>query len=268
MAGNDINVRKFGQSESVKITDFITLWTADVDKVWAPGNGSTGIATEEFFIASDNSSDTGIKVIVDVVKTNWVEERITLTLDGTNPVILPVGNCLSVQDGAVLNPTQGDVWVGRNPGSFSSGRPADADIEMHIEASRGVTHHGFYTVPSRIIDNPYTGPWRCSVDRYIPSSGDKVRVRFLCYPVSVGLISGDPVWEIDSQTFSGTGTPIEFDPPLGSVQSEKVFKPGTRFELKAMSLMGNTEVEARMFLGLNRDGEFLDRDKFNVAPHG
>ena len=269
MMHDKIPVMKFGQSANVGTVNSITLWTADVDKVWAPGNGSTGIATEEFFLASDNSADTGKQIAIDVVKTGYVEERVFLSLDGTDaqtPVLLPIGNCLSVQQGAVLSPTAGDIWVGRNPGSFSNGRPADADIEMHIGASKGVTHHGFFTVPSRIIGNPYAGPWRCTISRYVPSSSDSVRVKFFCYPIDPVQITGDPLWEIDSQSFSGTGTPIEFDPPLGTLQSQRAFKAGTRLELKAIALMGNAEVEGRLFLELVRDGEFLDRDSFNIPP--
>ena len=168
---------------------------------------------------------------------------------------------LSVQEGETLDITVGDIWGGRNLGGFVAGKPASAtDIELHIAASKGLTHHGFYTVPSRILGENYTGSWRGSIVRATYTSSENVTVKLIVYPVD-NVIPGNPVWEIDNQSFNGVSSSVEFIPPLGAAVSQRVLSAGSRLEMKGISLGGaQTEAEGRMFLQLTRDSTTLERD--------
>lgn len=259
--GEETQILKEGQA-IVSNVKFETLWTAGVDKTW----NST---PEPFYVASGDPADISKPLILHIVKEGLVQETIfvsTDAVDGQTPVLIPGGNMLTVQSGQTLDIMQGDVWIGRNNSSFVQGKPLDIDIEGHIAVDRGITKHGFYTVPARITEEKYQGTWRGTVEWVCYTSADDVTVIFLAQPVSP-IIPGAPIWELDRQSFRGVSSTVKFDPPLGHSRGQRVALAGTRFELKGISQTGgNVDVEGRFKINLIRAGEFLDRDLLNVPP--
>ena len=72
----DVDIAKYGQHTTLGSSVFETLWTAEVDKTWAPGNGKSGMATELFYFASDNSADTSMPVSLSIVRSGYVQYRV------------------------------------------------------------------------------------------------------------------------------------------------------------------------------------------------